>query len=286
MIIEKAYAKINLGLDICGKRPDGYHDIDTVMQSISLYDEIRIKANDKILIGCSVSSIPVNNTNTTYMAADIFLKHSGLDKTGNGASIYIEKNIPAKTGLGGGSSDAAAVLRGLNKLYKTNYSSRTLEALACQVGSDVPFCITGGTQHVTGRGETLHKLHFFDAASIVLIMPEASVDTSFAYSLYKSAFSTLHPDIHKIIVSLGKRDLVGLNLCLANTFEQLIFPKIPAIKKAKHDIITSGATASLMTGSGSVVYGIYINQDKAKRAYRILSENYQSFLVETTEECF
>ena len=146
MIVENAYAKINIGLNIIGKRQDGFHDIDTIMQTVSLYDEVHLEKTAGVSIFCSDLDIPSDETNTAYVAAEVFFKKSGINSLENGVFISIEKNIPPQSGLGGGSSDAAAVLRGLNTLYCTNYGTALLQELALKVGSDVPFCIKGGIQ--------------------------------------------------------------------------------------------------------------------------------------------
>lgn len=225
MIIEKAYAKINLGLDIVGKRPDGYHNIDTVMQSISLCDYVTLERTSGIRITCNNPAVPTDGGNTAHKAALLFFDYAKLSPKKNGVSITIEKNIPMRAGLGGGSSDAASVLRGLDKLYCTNYSTVELLSLASRVGSDVPFCISGGTQRITGCGEILQPLDSFSEINILILMPNESVDTAFAYSLFSESEAVHHPDMDKIIGLLQKRDLDLLGPSLENTFEFLLFPK-------------------------------------------------------------
>ncbi|MBN2558245.1 MAG: 4-(cytidine 5'-diphospho)-2-C-methyl-D-erythritol kinase, partial [Clostridia bacterium] len=198
MIREKAFAKINLGLNILRKRSDGYHDIDTIMQSISLCDIIVLKIDRGINICCDDPSIPTGRTNTAYAAAEVFLDSAGINPQKSGVHITIEKNIPSFSGLGGGSSDAAAVLRGLDKLYCTNYGTEKLQELALRVGSDVPFCVMGGTQRAFGRGEKLRILPEFDDVSIVVIMPGEVVGTGYAYSLYSGGDCSVHPDMKRI----------------------------------------------------------------------------------------
>ncbi|MFO7611226.1 MAG: 4-(cytidine 5'-diphospho)-2-C-methyl-D-erythritol kinase [Clostridia bacterium] len=282
MIHENACAKINLGLDILGKRSDGYHDIDTIMQSISLCDRITLEIGSGINICCNDSSIPAGRTNTAYIAAETFLTFAGINSRKTGVNITIEKNIPSCAGLGGGSSDAAAVLRGLNKLHCTNYGSEKLQELALDVGSDVPFCVLGGTQRALGRGEELRILPDFDNVSIVVIMPGEIVDTGYAYSLYSAREAAVHPDMDKVEKALNERDFKLLSLFLANTFEEIVFPEKPAIAMARHDMLNMDPDAALMTGSGSAVYGIYEKPDKALAAYDGLCAKYTAYLTKTT----
>lgn len=281
MIIEKAYAKINIGLNIIGRRPDGFHDIDTIMQTISLFDEIRLEKTAGVSIYCSDPDIPVDETNTAYKAAALFFSRAALDSSENGVSISIEKNIPSQSGLGGGSSDAAAVLRGLNDLYCTNFGTAVLRELALKVGSDVPFCITGGTQRARGKGELLAELPLFNGFYAVILMPGETVNTAHAYSLYRRAKAVIHPEMDKISQALEEEDLALLGIYAGNTFESLVFPGKPAIKTAKHAILETGAHVALMTGSGAAVYGLYRSFEKANSAYIELSKKYRAYLAET-----
>ncbi len=281
MIIEQAYAKINIGLNIIEKRQDGFHNIDTIMQTVSLYDEIHLEKAAGIYIYCSDSDIPANEYNTAYKAAVAFFKKAGLSPLETGVCISIEKNIPVQSGLGGGSSDAAAVLRGLNNLYCTNFGISILEELALVIGSDVPFCISGGTQRAEGKGEILTDLPLFNGFYAVIIMPDEVVNTAHAYSLYSKTGKSFHPNIDDIAGAISKRDLAKLGKAIGNTFEGLVFPKKQKIEKAKHDILDTGAPVALMTGSGAAVYGIYSSFEEANSAYFKLRKQYHSYLTET-----
>ena len=282
MIIEKAYAKINIGLDITGKRHDGYHDIDTIMQSVMLHDDIIIEKASGICIECSDPTIPVDESNTAFLAAKVFLKKARLDLFVNGAKIKIIKRIPPQAGLGGGSSDAAAVIRGLNKLYCTEFSTSIMEELALKVGSDVPFCIKGGTQRAKGRGEKLTELNAFEGIPVLLVMPGETVNTAFAYSLYSNAKNAAHPNMDAVASAVTMGDLAQLSFFAGNTFESLVFPEKPAIEKAKHDILDTGASVCQMTGSGAAVYGLYDTRSHAESAEKTLAETYRTYLTETT----
>ncbi len=281
MIKETAYAKINIGLDIVEKRSDGYHNIDTIMQAVSLSDELYLEKAPGITIKCSDSTISVNKSNTIYIAAIAFFNMAGIDCQKNGVSVNLVKHIPSQAGLGGGSSDAAAMLRALNKLYCTNFSTSILRELALEVGSDVPFCIEGGTQRAKGRGEKLTVLSDFNDVNIIIVMPDETVETAYAYSLCTKAESLVHPDMQTIEKAIVEKDLNKLGTCIGNTFESPIFTVKPAIEKAKHDILETGAVIATMTGSGAAIFGIYDSTDTAQLAYLSLNKKYKTYLTET-----
>lgn len=286
MLKEIAYAKINIGLNIIAKRSDGYHDIDTIMQSITLFDEILLEKSPGITIASKSSEIPLDETNTAYKAAKSFFKMTGIDWSKTGVLIHIVKNIPSQAGLGGGSSDAAAVLRGLNRIYCTQYSTAVLRELALEVGSDVPFCIEGGTQRAEGRGELLKKLPAFNEYDLVVIMPDESVNTGNAYKLFSKRSEPHHPDMNRIEAAIISKDLTGLGMCIGNTFENLVFPDKPLIKKAVHDILNAGAKAGSMTGSGSAVFGLFQSSEEAMSAFLKLKHHYLAFISKTKGEAY
>lgn len=279
--IVKAYAKINIGLDIVRKRRDGYHDIDTIMQTISLADEITLEKKPGITVYCSDQSVPTDNTNTAYKAALLFFKEAGIDYSKTGISIAIKKNIPSQAGLGGGSSDAAAVLSWLNRNYGTNYGSGIMRKLALEVGSDVPFFIEGSTQRAFGRGEKLVPLTDFNDIDLVVVMPGETVSTAYAYSQFAKSADALHPDMDIIEDAINSKNVAKLGEFLGNTFEGLVFSFKPAIKKARHDILKTGAVAASMTGSGSAVYGVYDSAKAAKSAFSELSHHYTVYIAKT-----
>ena len=281
MIKETAYAKINIGLDIVGRRTDGYHNIDTIMQAVSLSDELYLKKAPGITIECSDTTIPVNKSNTIYIASIAFFNKANIDYLKNGVSVKLVKHIPSQAGLGGVSSDAAAVLRALNKLYCTNFSTSILRKLALEVGSDVPFCIEGGTQRANGQGEILAVLPDFNEINIVIIMPNDTVETAFAYTQYTKTECPVHPDMLTIEKAILKKDLNELAGCIGNTFESLIFPLKPVIEKAKHDILETDAIMASMTGSGAAVFGVYASKKTAQLAYIKLNKKYKSYLTKT-----
>lgn len=282
MVREKAYAKTNLGLAVLGRREDGYHDIDTVMQSVSLHDVIILEKADRITISCNDASIPVDWRNTAYKAASAFFEETCPENCG--VSIAIEKNIPQKAGLGGGSSDAAAVLRGLNKLYGANYGTDKLRQLGLKVGSDVPFSITGGTCRVRGRGELLEPLNPLKDLWVVIAMPDETVETAWAYSLFNENDFNLNPDMDTVADAIRDNDIERLALGIENVFERKVTPFKPSIANAVRDILSTEALAASMTGSGAGVFGLYGTRARAMAAEKELGKIYDVFLCRTTGE--
>jgi len=282
MIKEKAYAKINIGLDIVRKRSDNYHDIDTIMQTIELHDTVTVRKSERgIDVSCNHPGIPSGEGNTAYVAASVYMEATGIDGNSRGVSIEIEKRIPAKAGLGGGSSDAAATLRAMDKLFCTNFGTNKLLELALKIGSDVPFLVEGGTARAFGRGEKLEKLPEFNNMHIVLVIPDTSVSTPDAYAGFGQLENPLHPDMDAITDAISKKDTTLLGNTIGNTFERIVFPIKPEIEKALHDIISTRPDAFSMTGSGSVVYGVYNSYQSAVKANELLSLTHETCLTRT-----
>ena len=283
MIVEKAFAKINIGLNIIGKRSDGYHDIDTVMQTIELHDVIKLEpTSGGISILCNNPYLPLDRRNTVWKAAEVFMQKAAMNINNNGIRIEIQKNIPSEAGLGGGSSDAAAVLRAMDKLFGTGYGPEELIELASMIGSDVPFLIEGGTVRAKGRGEMMEKLSDYSGIDTIIAMPDACVSTAEAYSLFSKCGNPFHPDIDSLAARLNDRNPVSIRNLVGNTFENLIFPLKPLIEKTKHDILETAPLVCSMTGSGSAVFGFYGSGEAACRAYEFLSAKYKTFITKTT----
>ncbi len=271
-IAVKAPAKINLTLKVCGLRADGFHDIKSVMQKIDLTDEIFLrKTKQQIRLSCPDSDLPEDEGNIAFKAAQAFLKYSGLK---NGLEIELHKSIPTAAGLGGGSSDAAAVLMGMNKLFKTNYSPALLRKLAAALGSDVPFFISaGGSALATGTGTTLDELAEAHDAWFVLVNPGFSVSTKWVYDNFR--LTTAHKaDIlarysksgHKILLPKGIVRLMhraDTNFPF-NDLEAVTTKSYPIIKEIKNKLLKSEAAAALMSGSGPTVFGIFSHRQEAE----------------------
>lgn len=258
----KAHAKINLTLDITGKRSDGYHDLDTVMQSVSLYDTVELTKNKQGVINltCSKISLPIDIHNTAYKAAKLIFKHCGITDTG--VNIHINKNIPSQAGMGGGSADAAAVINGMNKLFDLNLSRQELVEIGAKVGADVPFCLKCSTSRCLGIGDIIKDLTPLPDCHILICKPEAGVSTAYAYGIcdkYPQDGYFLTPSIVKAI---EEKDLSKIAKYIGNRFDDVLqIPDIQIIKSIMND---SGSLNSSMTGSGSAVFGIFTDEDEMK----------------------
>jgi 4-diphosphocytidyl-2-C-methyl-D-erythritol kinase len=234
-----------------------------VMQSIDLHDVIKIKKKKEgITLTCSNKLIPLDERNIVYKAAQLFLTTYNIK---SGVSIHIKKNIPVEAGLAGGSTDGAATLVLLNDLFQINDSIKHLRHLSGKIGSDVPFCIEGGTKHVKGRGEILIDIDPLSLTYMVLIKPNANVSTKYAYSLYNH--ENKNRNIGKIIRAIKDQNNALIGSYLYNEFEEYILPINYEIRKAKEFLAAFNHSGCLMTGSGSAVYALFENQSEAKKAY-------------------
>ena len=263
-----AYAKINLSLDITGRREDGYHTVDMVMQSISLCDRVRVSLNDsgQIRLSCSKSHIPLDGRNTAVKAAQYFLDVTGLPF---GADIHIEKHIPDQAGMGGGSADAAAVLRVLNRLCTEICGDEPLNTaellyLGMRIGADVPFCILNGTRRCEGVGEIMTPLAPMEPCVLLIVKPNVGVSTPEAYRQCDTM-----PDLgmrytRNMVRAIERRSLEDIALCLGNRFDDAL--QLPQVLAIKALLRRNGAMNALMTGSGSAVFGIFQNEESALQA--------------------
>jgi 4-diphosphocytidyl-2-C-methyl-D-erythritol kinase len=267
-----SYGKINLFLDIEGKLQNGYHIIKSVMQSINLYDEITIKElqNNKIVIECNDLSIPTDSRNTCYKAATIIKKRYNIP---NGISISIYKNIPSEAGLAGGSSNSAAVIKGLNKLWNLNMTESDMLEIGLQIGADVPFCILGGTYMAEGMGEKLTKLDDFIWKDILLVKPEFSMSTAFVYkNLNLKDYNSYKNNNIKSYIEQHK--YIDTALSVENTLEKVVVNLHPEINSIKSTMLKNNAISSVMTGSGSVVFGLFPDTQSINNAYNDFKNTY------------
>src|SRR5690625_1441494 len=264
-LFEKAPAKINLSLDILGKRDDGYHEVEMIMTTIDLYDRIELHslAEDKIKVSLWSRYVPNDERNLAYKAAVALKQACNITK---GAHIKIEKNIPVSAGLGGGSSDAAAVLRGLNKIWSLGLSLNELAHIGATIGSDVPFCVHGETAIASGRGEIVEKLPSAPSCWIVLAKPDIGVSTKNIFKRYIHE-TRLHPVKNDIIQALHENDFMKLASSIENVLEPVTFSLYPEVKKMKEKMSKYGAVGSLMSGSGPTIYGLVKQHSKAKSIY-------------------
>ena len=258
------YAKINLTLDILGKRPDGYHEVSMIMQSVGLADELCLEkqaAGRGIELVCDKPGLPVDSRNLAYRAAELVLS---TYKIASGVRIGLKKRIPMAAGLAGGSADAAAVLRGLNELFSLRLTTKQLCALGEKLGSDVPFCICGGTMLAEGRGELLTRLPDMPECFVVLAKPAADVSTAWVYQNYKPEKVAVHPDTKAVIECIERGDRTGLSQLLCNVLESVTINRYEEIQKYKTIMCKCGALASLMSGSGSTVFALAATEQQAR----------------------
>lgn len=286
----KAYSKLNLTLKILGQRPDGYHDIDSVFHTISLHDELTLspRRDGTIVLKCSDHKLPVDGSNLAYRAAIILRdlaikKHPG--KKTFGATISLNKNIPIGAGLGGGSSDAAAVLLGLKKLWRLDWlSPADLKKAAASLGSDVPFFLKGGTAQVTGRGENVRTRKCPKEYHFVLVYPGFPVSTAWAYKNFKKIKNRLTkgPEFSRMLLEFcgSGKPAVDISRYLINDLEPAVIPHYPRISRIKADLLKSGALGSMMSGSGSSVFGLFPDAVSAEKSYSKISKTWPgSFLA-------
>ena len=257
-----AYAKINIFLDILGKLDNGYHSLFMVMQSVSLRDKITVikRDDDKILIECDTPGVPCNEKNTAYKAAKYFFEEA---KIKGGVTISIEKNIPHEAGLAGGSADAAAVLKILNEIYETNFSDEKLCQIGLKVGSDVPFCIVGGTCLCQNTGGVISKLPPLKECFVVLAKPEKGVSTPQAYADADSAY-IYHPDCLRMLDCCEKGDFEGICKYAGNVFEQVV--EVPERVEIKKIMGENNCSLCQMSGSGPTVFGLFEKEEDANSA--------------------
>lgn len=260
----KAYAKINLMLDIVNRRNDGYHDLFMIMQSVGVYDTVTVTENKtkEISISCSVADIPLDSRNIAWKAAEAFFK--ATKKKNRGIHIDIVKRIPHAAGLAGGSADGAAVIVALNKIYKTNLSDEELCKIGVKIGADVPFCITGGTLLAQGVGEVLNKVKPLRRCYIVLAKPDFGVNTGYAFKQF-DLYGKIHtPDKLGMLCAMQSRDLDAICAKMENVFEQFI--EVPNRIDIKEILRKNNAKGFCMSGSGPTVFGIFDKRENAENA--------------------
>ncbi len=271
-IIVKAYAKINLGLDVIRKREDGYHDVCMIMQSLDLHDTITLTkiSTPGISIQTNLSYLPVDKGNLVYKAAALFMETISAQE---GLKIKLDKKIPVAAGLAGGSSDAAATLKGLNELYQAGLSMNELMQLGVKIGADVPYCIMLGTALSEGIGEVLTPLSPMPKCSILLVKPDLCVSTKYVYENLKLTPDVIHPDILHMQEALAEGNLDHLAERMDNILQTVTVQNYPIITNIKNKMIELGALTSLMSGSGPTVFGIYSNASIAHQAYNYFRRN-------------
>lgn len=270
----KAYAKLNISLDVTDKRPDGFHNMVMVMQSISLADDVAISLNSsgRVRASCNMSFIPGDERNLAVKAAARYLKEIGDDRYG--ADIRIVKRIPVGAGMGGGSSDAAAVLHGMNALFDRRVSDARLIEISGDVGSDVPFCVMGGTALAEGRGERLTPLPPFPDCAFVVCKPDFAISTPELFKKLDMLRTHHHPDTAGMIAALHAGDLPQLCRRMYNVFECVDDRRMRAVSEMKNALLDNGALGAVMTGTGSAVFGVFADAAGAESACAALRGKY------------
>ena len=260
----KARAKINLGLDVIRKRPDGYHDLRMVMQTVSLCDSVKLTATRAagVRMKTNLRFLPTDRTNHAYQAAQMLIDEFGI---GQGVFIELQKKIPVAAGLAGGSADAAAVLEGMNRLFDLGLNREALQERGVKIGADVPYCIMKGTALAEGIGDLLTPLDHIPDCSIVIAKPDVRVSTKFVYTHLSLDDQTRHPEIDAQIEAIRQKDLKRMCALCGNVLEDVTVPAHPQIAALKEEMRKGGALTAMMSGSGPSVFGIFEDLGSAER---------------------
>lgn len=269
----KALAKINLGLDVVRRREDGYHEVRMIMQTIHLYDRLDIKRTKEsgIQIQTNLSFLPVNENNLIYKAAKLLMDEFSIT---DGVSVKLDKRIPVAAGMAGGSTDAAAMLFGMNRLFSLGLTKRQLMERGVQIGADVPYCIMRGTALAEGIGEELSPLDPMVKCPVLIAKPSISVSTKFVYQNMKLDDTTVHPDIDLLIEDIKAKNLYDIAAHMGNVLETVTIPNYPVIDEIKKHMLSHGAVGAMMSGSGPTVFGLFDDEATAKKAYKAMRSSH------------
>lgn len=277
---EKAYAKVNISLDIVGKREDGYHLLKMIMQNIEIYDEIKIdKISSGIEIKCNKPFIPTDERNLAYKAAKLFIE---TYKIKSGVSINIEKNIPVAAGLAGGSADCATVLKIMNKMFNINASEEELMGLGVTLGADVPYCIKGGTALCEGIGEKITSLPSFKNHIILLIKPPFGVSTKEVYKGFQLDKVRIHPNTNGLISKIGENNLHYVANNMKNLLENVTLRKHKVLYNIKGNLLHRGAIGAMMSGSGPTVFAFFDDMQIALKCYDDMKKKFDDVFLTRT----
>lgn len=268
----KALAKINLGLDVVRKRADGYHEVRMVMQTIHLFDRLEIAktASGGITVETNVPFLPTNENNLAYRAAKLLKDEFGIR---DGIDVKLHKHIPVAAGMAGGSTDGAAVLYGVNKLFGLGLSRQELMERGIKLGADVPYCVMRGTALAEGIGEALTPLPPMVKCPVLIAKPQISVSTRFVYENLKLNAATPHPDIDRLIADIREKNLAAVAADMGNVLETVTIPNYPVIAEIKEHMREHGAVGAMMSGSGPTVFGLFDREETAAAAYEAMRES-------------
>ena len=276
----RAYAKVNISLDVVGKREDGYHLLRMIMQNIDLYDEIIVEKNNKdIIIECNKNYVPTDSRNLAYKAAIAFKERYNIAE---GVKIKIFKNIPVSAGLAGGSTDAATVLKIMNKLFEVNASDEELMELGLKLGADVPYCIKGGTALCEGIGEIITPLNPFKNKIIVLVKPSFGVSTKEVYKNFNMEKVKKHPETEELIKAMDEDNLRYVAYNMKNLLENVTLKKHKVLIDLKEEMNKYGAINSMMSGSGPTVFAFFDDMLKAQKCFEKMKEKYNEVFLTRT----
>lgn len=268
----KALAKINLGLDVVRRREDGYHEVRMVMQTIHLFDRLEISRNDsgRITMETNLSFLPTNENNLVYKAAKLLQDEFAIK---DGVHVWLHKYIPVAAGMAGGSTDAAAVLYGMNRIFELGLTKEQLMERGVKIGADVPYCIMRGTALAEGIGEKLTKLPPMVKCPVLIAKPQISVSTKFVYENLKLNENTIHPDIDRLVADIKEGDLIRIAADMGNVLETVTIPEYPVIAEIKENMMQNGAVNAMMSGSGPTVFGLFADESSAVKAYEAMKES-------------
>lgn len=259
----RAYAKINLGLDVVGRLPNGYHEVRMVMQTVDISDVLTFaRAESGIALTADAGELPLNEDNLIWRAARLMQTECGA----GGVRVRLEKHIPIAAGMAGGSTDAAAALRGMRQLYGLDMTDERLRELGVRIGADVPYCVMGGTALAEGIGEKLTQLPAPPEAVLIVAKPDINVSTKYVYEHLDAQADVPHPDIDGMLAALRAQDLGGITERLGNVLESVTETNYPVIGSLKRVMLEHGAAGSLMSGSGPTVFGIFADENAARGA--------------------
>ena len=266
-----AYAKINLGLDVIGRLPNGYHEVKMIMQSVGICDELTFeKQPSGITVTTDSGELPTDENNLIYRAAKLLLDTCAVKE---GVRIHLTKRIPIAAGMAGGSTDAAATLKAVNQLFRFGKSKEELMELGVKIGADVPYCILGGTALAEGIGERLTPLPPMPDCHLLVAKPDINVSTKYVYTTLDAAPILFHPDIDGMTAAIFAGDLTGITAKLGNVLETVTVPAHPIISKIKEKFLELGSDGVLMSGSGPTVFGIFSDKTAAEKAYASMKQS-------------
>ena len=279
----KAYAKINLGLDVVRRLENGYHEVKMVMQTVGIYDVLEFQRTaGGIVITTDSGELPTNEDNLIYKAAKLMMEKYQISE---GVKIHLEKHIPIAAGMAGGSTDAAATLKGMNRLFDLGCTLKDLMELGVSIGADVPYCVMGGTALAEGIGEKLTPLAPAPDCYVLVAKPDINVSTKYVYEHLDAQEIVKHPDIDGMVEAIAEESLQGILDRMENVLETVTVSAYPVIQTIKDRMKELGAINSLMSGSGPTVFGIFVEKDMARRAYDKLEEEQLAKQIFLTEFC-